>query len=141
LKKRLGLDDGDVRLLMGAVVEAEKDYLKWLYGYEELELEGCDEWTLERLKRAQVFGFFVNATLGSGLDESVKLKVVKELWGSLDLDKFELLLAIHFQTIQVSKVREYDSLLTDQISIFNVVCEEKDSYMKKHFAAIRESHV
>lgn len=85
LKKRLRVDDQHAERLLDLVIEGERDYLYWLYGYDKLRWTGIDEWTLqERLERPFVFGFFVKAVLTSELEDEIKRKAAQECWNSMD---------------------------------------------------------
>jgi hypothetical protein len=99
LKKRLRVDDRYAGRLLDQVIEGERDYLYWLYGYDKLRWTGINEWSLlERLERPFAFGFFVKAVLKSELNEG-KRKAALECWNSIDPDKEEGVPAYLFSTL------------------------------------------
>ena len=100
LRERLGVDERAAEELFELVLEGERGYLRWLYGYDKLRWTGYEESDLiERLDRIFVFGFFVREVNGSKMEEGVKHKVALEGWHSIDPSEEEGVPAYLFGTL------------------------------------------
>lgn len=100
LRERLGVDGRSAESLFKLVVEGERRYLHWLYGYDKLRWTGYDDHTLiERLERPFVFGFFLREVIESNLDGGIKNAVALEYWNSIDPTREQGVPAYLFRTL------------------------------------------
>jgi hypothetical protein len=85
LRERLGVEKVAAESLFKLVVEGERSYLRWLYGYDKMRWTGYDDHALiKRLESPFVFGFFVREVIESDLDGGIKKAAALESWNSID---------------------------------------------------------
>ena len=100
LRERLGVDGRAAESLFKLVVEGERRYLHWLYGYDKMRWTGYDDHTLiERLERPFVFGFFLREVIESSLDGGIKNATALECWNSIDPTREQGVPAYLFRTL------------------------------------------
>ena len=100
LRERLEVDGRAAESLFKLVVEGERRYLHWLYGYDKMRWTGYDDHTLiERLERPFVFGFFLREVIESKLDGGIKNAAALECWNSIDPTREQGVPAYLFRTL------------------------------------------